>query len=256
MIKSIVKTSFALLLLCSLGACKKEKNTNNTSSPQNGTFTLRFNNVVGSSALVLNTQEYTSPNAEQFKVSKFNYYISNIKLVKADGSTYNEPESYHLIQASDSSSLQFSIANVPAASYKSIQFTIGVDSLRNVSGAQSGALDPAHGMFWSWSTGYIMFKLEGTSPQSTGSANKYQMHAGGFKGANSVIRTLDLSFDKTAEINNNTHFINLSADINKVLKGPNSFTFAATPLIMDPGETAKKLADNYAQMFSLSLSDK
>jgi hypothetical protein len=61
-----------------------------------------------------------------------------------------------------------------------MEFMIGVDSARNNSGAQTGALDPTNGMFWSWSTGYIMAKFEGTSAQSPAAANALKFHIGGF----------------------------------------------------------------------------
>ena len=65
---------------------------------------------------------------------------------------------------------------------------IGVDSARNTSGAQLGALDPANSMFWSWNSGYIFVRMEGNSPQSTQPYNKLQFHIGGFKGATNCIK--------------------------------------------------------------------
>jgi hypothetical protein len=47
-----------------------------------------------------------------------------------------------------------------------IRFLLGVDSARNVSGIQTGALDPARGMFWTWNSGYVMAKIEGSSPSA------------------------------------------------------------------------------------------
>ena len=72
------------------------------------------------------------------------------------------------------------LSDVPEGSYTEMSYVLGVDSTRNVSGAQAGALSTANGMFWSWSTGYIMLKAEGTSPNSgTGS---FSFHLGGFSG--------------------------------------------------------------------------
>jgi hypothetical protein len=69
----------------------------------------------------------------------------------------------------------FDFINVPAGTYTGMYLTMGVDSARNVSGAQEGALDPANGMFWSWTSGYIMIKAEGLSPQGAGGSFTYHL---------------------------------------------------------------------------------
>ncbi|WP_316930094.1 MbnP family protein, partial [Hymenobacter sp. IS2118] len=42
------------------------------------------------------------------------------------------------------------LKDIPVGDYQSVSFTVGVDSARNVAGAQTGALDPNNGMFWTW----------------------------------------------------------------------------------------------------------
>ncbi len=68
-----------------------------------GPVKLEFKNMVGTSSLSLNNQWYLNEHGDSFKVSKFSYYISNIKLNGTKG-TYTELESYHLLQQSESSS--------------------------------------------------------------------------------------------------------------------------------------------------------
>ena len=53
---------------------------------------------------------------------------------------------------------------LPEGDYTELQFLLGVDSLHNVSGAQTDDLDPAKDMFWTWNSGYVMAKMEGNSP--------------------------------------------------------------------------------------------
>ena len=95
------------------------------------------------------------------------YYVSNFTLVKADGSETNF-KNYQLLDASEPSSLTFALDSVLNGEYTSVKFLIGVDSSRNHTGVQDGALDPVHGMIWSWNTGYIFFKHEGNFKDSTG----------------------------------------------------------------------------------------
>lgn len=250
--------SFSILFLLSLitviSSCKKDP-VEETPTPvaTTGSVALHFENMVGDSALVLNTSTYVNANLDTFNVTKFNYYISNIKLTRSDLSVYTETESYHLLEAEDTTSLAFVLNNVPVGDYIGIQFTIGVDSIRNVSGAQTGALDPANGMFWSWSSGYIMTKFEGTSPQSTAMDGMLMYHVGGFAGVNSTLKTVSPSFNsEVASVSTTvTPEIHLKADLLEWFTTPTNISFSTLSTIHMPGANAKTVADNYADMFSV-----
>ncbi len=127
------------LLTLAFTSCKKEEVIN---SNEKGSFTIEFENKVNGVPLVLNTQNYQNSNGESFNISTFKYYVSNIRLTKADGSFYTIPESYFLIDAAKLSSLLNNIKDIPAGDYTKISFIIGVDKERNLAGAQTGALDP------------------------------------------------------------------------------------------------------------------
>lgn len=255
----ILNTLFVSAILLSVSSCRKAdlpQPTPPDTTKKEGSVKFELFNQVGSSDMNMSGTWYKNENGDSFQITTFNYYLSNIKLNKADGSSYAEPESYHLVQQSDASSRNFSISNVPAGTYSSVTFTIGVDSLRNVSGAQTGALDPANGMFWSWTTGYIMFKIEGVSPQSTQSGNIFMLHAGGFKGENNVLRTITLNFPNAITVNGDVNHIHLTANAQKALGSPNPISFATTSVIMSAGANAKALADNYQNMFSINFAGK
>lgn len=253
-IKSILTLLFAGVL--SFSACKKDSNLTPTPQPdkKSGNVNIGFSNKIDGADMILSTQWYQNANGDSFTVSKLNYYISNIKLIGAEGTTdFSEPESYHLIEQSTArTELSLQIGAVPGGSYKAVQFMIGVDSLRNVSGAQSGALDPGLGNFWSWSSGYIMLKFEGTAPKSPSTGNMLMFHVGGFSGANNTLRTVTLNFPKNMEINGNTATIAMAADVLQLFRSPNLIDFSKTTIIHMPGAVAKMMADNYATMFSLS----
>lgn len=243
-----------LLAVLGIAACKKDDDKKVTPDPEptTGTVKLEFFNRVGSSNLNLGNQWYKNENGDSFTVSKFNYYISNIKLNGEGGAMFTETESYHLIQQADMSSMSFDLKEVPSGKYSSITFTIGVDSVRNVSGAQTGALDPANGMFWSWNSGYIMLKFEGNSPKSPEVGGQLMLHAGGFSGANSVLRTVTLSFPGEITVGSTDNHLHLEANVLALFKSPNKIDFSATNTIHMPGAAAKMLADNYANMFMVS----
>ena len=194
---------------------------------------------------------FTTPNGDQFTPSLFKYYISNISLIRTDNSVVDVPETYFLVDQSNDATLMPMIENAPVGDYKGIRFLIGVDSTRNTSGAQSGALDPANGMFWTWSTGYIFYKLEGTSP-SIASPGNFRYHVGGFEGTYNNIRQVELDFDgDILSLKNGGHpELHLILDVLEVFQTPTLIdmsTFSST--VMSANADAQTLADNYADMF-------
>lgn len=256
--KNIFNLAIMATFILALASCKKDPVTPTpTPTPKEGKVLLEFSNKVGTENLKMDGTVYKNQNGDDFTVTKFNYYISNIKLNNNDGnSAFTESESYHLLEQSNTTSLNFSLAKVPAGTYKSITFTIGVDSLRNVSGAQTGALDPSNGMFWSWSSGYIMLKMEGTSPQSPQAGNILRIHVGGFSGANNTVKTVTINLPNTITVNGDENHIHLSADLAKLFGPSNITSFASTSVIHMPGTDAKKIADNYASMFNVTAAGK
>lgn len=252
--------NLALFTLLTIGAvaCQKKDDDNNNVTPPPGATTgevgFEVSNYFGDKALTLNTETYTSASGESVTISKFNYFITNIKLKKADGTEYVQPESYYPVKADVAGSKHFHIKDVPAGTYTSISFLVGVDSARNVSGAQTGGLDPANaasGMFWTWSTGYIMAQLEGTSPQSTATDKKFVHHIGGFKGEFNSIRNVTINLPQQMVLSGGKEStIKLKADINKWF-GTN-IKIANVTNLMSVNATSKMIADNYATMFSVT----
>jgi hypothetical protein len=167
-----------------LGACRKDPKIEAPPvvRADSSVVTFAFKAKVKNEDLVPDTKFFTNPSKDNYSVSKFNYYISNVRFTRKDGFVYSEPESYHLMEHVQNKT-RFSIKGMPDGEYTKIEFMIGVDSLRNVKGAQTGALDPAHNMFWDWDQGYIFFKLEGSFNTLTQQdMGDYAIHIGGFAG--------------------------------------------------------------------------
>ena len=135
-----------------------------TTKKSEPSLSFSFKALANDAPLVMSTNStnkgYVNAGGDHFTVTLFNYYISNIRLKKADGSEYVEPESYHLIRHGEGKTT-FTVSNLPEGNYTSMEFLIGVDAPRNTSGAQTGDLDVSNNMFWDWNQGYVFFKLEG-----------------------------------------------------------------------------------------------
>lgn len=186
---------------------------------------------------------YQTPLGDTFTITRFKYYLSNFSFTNASGEVVKLAPEYFLI-GSDST---ITMAGLPLGRYKAVSFMIGVDSIMNCTGAQTGALDPIHGMFWTWNSGYIMAKLEGTSPASQLPGHMIQFHIGGYRGAHQAQRIVKLEVPFEV-IEGNTPAIHLVADAATWFTG---IRVAEMPGIMSPCTAADRIADNYSHMFSI-----
>ena len=255
--KTILKF-ITVAFLIGFVSCKKDTkepeedpNHVNVTEPTTGSLKIEFEHLVDTISFAFN-QNFRNPKLDTFKVTTLRYYISNIVITKNDNSTFVEPNSYHLIDVANISSTILTIANVPITSYKSVSFMLGVDSIKNVSGAQAGDLAPSD-MFWNWSTGYIMFKLEGSSPKSGSATKALTYHIGGFGGVNKTQRNFNFSFGSTTANVSATisPVVHLAVDINEFFKSPTLIDVTTQYFQMSTGVNAKMYADNFANMISL-----
>jgi hypothetical protein len=200
--------------------------------------------------------DYTLADGDQLSVDKLRYYLSNFRLRRHDGSwsaaarSDQDARGYFLVDEAQGSSKIFDVAGFAAGDYAGVEFLVGVDAARNAAGAQTGALDPARGMFWMWNTGYIFFKLEGHSPQSTASDHALTYHVGGSRDPNNNTRTVYLPLGVkplklTPELVSTVH---LHADIAEVFQSQSPLKIAEHAAVMDPAG-GKLVADHYASAF-------
>lgn len=127
------------------------------------------------------------------------------------------------------------------AQYDELQFSIGIDSTTNALGALGGALDPINGMYWTWQSGYIHFKLEGKRKRGTDKAQNFQYHIGGYQHPYNTCRSIRLKTE-------NHDTLLLSLDIKTMIQ-------TAEHNIMSPGPAALKLANQMPGIFSIRKHD-
>ena len=218
-------------------------------NPGKNKLTIRVNNYVGSKLLNIDST-YKNQLGQSFTITNIKYYISNIVLKKANG-TKHFVRKYYLINEWEEESKQINLNDIPEGEYTCMEFIIGVDSLHNCSGVQSGALDPLNGMFWAWNTGYIFLKFDGTSTLSKSPGNTLEFHIGGYKSPHNCIRKVTLNFKTPLLLAANlSKEINLKADILQLFISPATVDFSKLSSVTD-FHNATTVADNYAEMFSL-----
>jgi hypothetical protein len=206
---------------------------------------LQFQHVVGNKPLQLFEQTYHNSFGEPFTVYRFRYYVSNIVLYNGSQNQVIR-NTYFLIDEDDSLSKRITL-NHKLDKVTAIEFILGVDSIRNISGVQTGALDPAKGMFWTWNTGYIFAKLEGVSDSCHTPGHAFALEPGGFRNGENALRTVRLNIPVESST------ITIIADVLKWFQSVHTLKLANNPSCHRPGNLAMQLADNYATMFSVQL---
>lgn len=210
---------------------------------QNTELYINFEHYFNEKKIILDSS-YTNALNQKFTLTKFKYYISNIQLTTSQGKNTLIKQSF-LINEDDSLSKQIHLTKIPKNEYSAISFIIGVDSLHNCNGAQSGALDPVNAMFWAWNTGYIFLKLEGKAAASNSPGHIFEYHIGGYKQPTNCIREVHLRLKPTIK-----NQLNIRVNINEILQTPTTIDFSKLSSVTD-FNNATMVADNYTDMFSI-----
>lgn len=236
------KTTNYLILVavsCVMIACSK-----NEHSPVANNISLHFNNTFKNNTIVLggaNSVDATSnisDSAQVHHLSELKYVVSNIRLVKADGTEvpYNVNDldkGATVVNQAKPASLDYVLTNIPVGKYRQLKFGLGVKQEINTLDqvrfpafyAAAGANDTD--MMWQWATGYRFTKIEGFF----GSENKaFQVHTGStlngeggkpetYTQGVDAYRDITLDLTAAAVVGNNAPKITVKADFDKLLSG-------------------------------------
>lgn len=213
---------------------------------------IEVSHVVAAEPLQLREGSYRNAAAETYRVTRLRYYLSGFRVQDAAGRWFEaptraeSPEGYYLVDEAAPESKRFRLPALPAGSYTAIGFTLGVDAARNHAGAQTGALDPVRGMFWTWNSGYVFLKLEGQSPASPAPDHAYEYHLGSDALARRIVLPLGA---KPLRIEPKLQpTVHLVADLSALFAGQPPLSIAATWDVMDAQKGAP-IVDAAATMF-------
>lgn len=251
--KNMVGFRFFSVLVVSVllaSGCKKDKTCPEEALPS-GKVALQISHVWNQNGVeipfLLETDFIQSNTADTLQFTVFKYYLSNVKLKKTDGTWWNHPESYFLVDAENSGELVLN--NVPLGSYSAISYTLGVDSLRNVSGAQTGALSTTNGMFWSWNSGYIFIKAEGISPNIIQAPHAFAFHLSGFSGEHAIVtqRIFELENEYLEVSANKQSKVLFTSRISSLWNSAQSVSISSN--IQSTGAKSKAMATDFYSSF-------
>jgi len=196
----------------------------------------------GTQTLHLADSAFYSNDSNALQIHLLKFYISHIQLLKNGHVVLEEKNSFHLLDANQVQSCRIDIENPHNIVFDELKFNLGIDSETNVSGAMGGDLDPTKGMYWTWQSGYINFKLEGSSKLCHTKNNEFQFHLGGYQQPYDCLQTLSFPIL-------NSENIILKLDIQSIL---NQMDLMHTHHIMSPGIEAAMLSKIIASSFTIS----
>jgi hypothetical protein len=127
--------------------------------------------TLGDAKVVLGEWQKSDSNVS-VRIDKLRWYVSLPPAGKKGSKAW-------LLDLADSASLDQQMSR-PINNKISLLF--GIDSAIQVAGVGSGALDPLRGMYWTWQTGYVQWKMEGAI-RVDGLESPLELHLGGFDGA-------------------------------------------------------------------------
>ncbi len=167
------------------------------------------------------------------------FYVSNFQFFQDEVFVASLQKKHHLIDLENPASLKIDLEENANLNFNKIKFDFGIDSLTNVSGAFGGDLDPTNGMYWTWQSGYINFKLEGVTPSCPARKNFFQFHLGGYQAPFANAQNVELPIlDKKN--------ITIELPVDQLLEKIN---FKETYQIMSPNQQAVDMAQLIASIF-------
>ncbi len=204
---------------------------------------VRFQPLLAGEPLVLasGSEDNLGAAAGARKVEVLRWYLSDLELLRNGRTVFSPQKRHHLLDAEKPESLQLQLNTAPGLAYNELRFTLGVDSLTAAAGAFGEDLDPTNGMYWTWRSGYINFKLEGTVPECPARKNRFQFHIGGFQKPFASQREVRLAVSPAE-----SHVIQV--DLDRFFEAVN---LKRQYQVMSPSTKSAELADLLVQVFKL-----
>ncbi len=207
---------------------------------KNASIQLNFKGLFNNLPLQLDSN-YILPNNDTISIETCRFYVSKIQLFNNNQVVFADSTLAYLIDLANPTSLTINLLYPLNKKHNAIQFNLGIDSSLNVAEVLSGDLDPTKGMYWTWQSGYINFKIEGKSKKSPSRYKQFQYHLGGYLYPNNALQTLRFKTNKKQRI---TFVI----EVNKFLTG---LDMSKVYQIMSPSENSVLLSKKLAELFKV-----
>lgn len=212
------------------------------SSQEKTDISISFNPIFEDSSILLDEVLYYNSDNDSLVIESLRFYISNIQLLKNNEVVYNINDGYYLLDLEYPESMNITLSIPNNLNYNRLSLGIGIDSTTNSKGVMGGALDPTKGMYWTWQSGYINFKLEGVSNKCATRKNRFQYHLGGYQ------EPLNLYQEISLKIPSESKEIVINVDISELVL---NLDLENINQIMSPSIDAINIAKQLPRIFEI-----
>lgn len=211
-------------------------------SKAQGSFCLQPKLTYGDEYLEVQDDIYLIPGTSlQIEVLKM--YIAHVTVSGDCDATSSKVNDYTLLDFFEDNALIKVYSPCIISPSANVFFQIGVDSSTHEAGVQSGDLDPMKGMYWTWNSGYIHFKLELKDTASSKLDSQTILHLGGYRFGQSTIQQVEC-------MNLSTYNNQLCFNIKPLLDYCQS---RGIHQVMSPGQEAVQLSEIIAHSFFMGI---
>jgi hypothetical protein len=208
--------------------------------PSYADVTIQFKPMFGRDTIVPE-QYYNIGGGDSIMFETLRFYTGNFTFYNSGAKVYEAKQDYYLVDMNDEQGMNISLPLPTGLSFDSMKFNLGVDSIANTSGALTGPLDPAKGMYWAWQSGYINLKLEGRSNRCPTRNHVFSFHLGGYLPPYASMQEINVPA--------NSHDITIIIPVDQFIS---AIDLAKQNSIMIPGAEAVALSKTIAGLFQVT----
>jgi hypothetical protein len=257
--------AYILMLSLCITACKKPKtndeqnnnnnnNSNNNNNVPKGTLLFHLHTYIDENEVDLYNVNYANDDTREISLSIAQLYISEIELVKLDGSTYTIPYNKIFKVLEEET---FTAGDVPVGNYKGIRFKVGLNSATNAlnpsASADSNMLKRTE--MWMNSTaqpdGYAFLNVQGsiaTTSDLSGTMIPFTYKIGG----NANYKQVIMPEQNFSIIEGQAQYAHIKVNYNKLFHGiklNDIHNLSVQNLSDNSGTLAQKIVANIPTMF-------
>ncbi|MBL7924443.1 MAG: hypothetical protein JNL88_09605 [Bacteroidia bacterium] len=237
-----MKNYLIILLLLTLASCKKDEEE----APKADDYlTLNLSFRVGVNVLQFDTLLYTNAAGNEYSVSRLQFYLSNIQLIRTDSSLVDISD-YSYVDAREPSTLKISNKIPDTGDFIGMKMQVGLDSIHNITNALPATIENIN-MEWPvpMGGGYHFMKFEGKYRDGLDEPG-YAMHLG----KNPYL--VQAVTWKTFNLSAGNNAMNLVMDLNEWYDHPQVYDFNVDGnYSMGVGAAMTKLSQNGTDIFTL-----
>ena len=181
----------------------------------------------------------SEPNVDSLQLNTLRFYVHGVALSDQGNQVWTSGNNHFLVDALKDNRFSIELSLPEHLKYDELSFVVGVDSSLQVNGAHSGVLDPMEGMYWTWQSGYIHWKLEADA-KIGGRRETITWHVGGYRQPFNTLRKVSIP------VVSGEARMKIGIDVFSLLVDRQS---NVDYTIMSPSKQAMHLADQFQNAF-------